>query len=276
MAFPSCGTLATDVPLPTVDAAHLKAWHTGVASPQTGTCAGSVPSAPGLAVGYVTVDAVNRCSTSNPSSAGYFAAGGTGVASNENVLMGDVFWVNAAEDFSQGDVAVHLRADAAAFGSGAYTFYGRLVGGTGVDARQPLGRKYGARYLQGGGFDAGTRLMVWRDPKSSSVSPLTCQTRVEPAAGERAGGAGRGGEGDARARRREPLPAGDAAGGGRSGDTGLRAVRAVGGGLLARRGGAVRGHRAGLAGGGELGRRTLLRRAPGTGAAGYLSGRGVR
>ena len=88
---------------------------------------------------------------------------------------------------------------------------------------------------------------------------------VEPAAGERAGGAGRGGEGDAGAGRREPLPAGDAAGGGRSGDTGLRAVRAVGGGLLARRGGAVRGHRAGLAGGGELGRRTLLRRAPGTG-----------
>jgi hypothetical protein len=174
VAFPSCGTLTQDVPLPAVNAAHLSAWHKGLASPQTGNCAGSPTSSAGLAVGYVTVDVVNRCSTMNPSSAGYFAAGGTGVASNDNALLGDVFWVNAGEDFSQGDVAVHLEANAETFGTGSYTFYGRFVDETGIDARQPLGRKYGARYLNGGGFDAGTRLLVWRDPKVASSTPLTC------------------------------------------------------------------------------------------------------
>lgn len=175
VAFPGCGDLTTDVPLPSVNVAELKALHQGLASPESGLCAGSVRSQAGLAAGYVTVDVVNGCSSWNPSSPGYFASGGAGVAGNANVLLGDYFLVNPFQNSAQGDVAVHVRANAEAFGGEGYTFYGRFVGGSGADNRQPLGNMYGSRYLAGGEFDGGTALVVWRDPKAPS-EPTACGT----------------------------------------------------------------------------------------------------
>ncbi|MBP7755186.1 MAG: PKD domain-containing protein [Thermoanaerobaculia bacterium] len=173
VAFPGCGGLDSDLPLPVVDMAELRALHQGLASPKSGLCAGSGTAGEGMAVGYVTVDVVNACSLEkNPSSPGYFVAGGRGVASNANVLLGDYFQVNPYQNSAQGDVAVHVRADAEAFGSG-YTFYGRFVAGSGADNRQPLGATYGSRYMSGGAFDGGTTLLVWRDPKAPSA-PVAC------------------------------------------------------------------------------------------------------
>src|SRR4030095_4735805 len=63
--------------------AHLQASLTGHASPLTGKCAGAPTD---NLVGYVTIDAANRCDLRFPSDPGYFASGGQGVASNRNVL----------------------------------------------------------------------------------------------------------------------------------------------------------------------------------------------
>jgi hypothetical protein len=114
-----------------------------------------------------------------PSDPGYFADGGTGVASDDNVLWGDVYWVDPAEGYAQGEPAVHLIADAELFTGSVPTFYGRYVGGDGSDNRQPLGTRYAGRYLDGGPFTGGTRLIVWRDTKSSAAAPVSCG--AEPA-----------------------------------------------------------------------------------------------
>ena len=66
VAFPGCGGLTSDVPLPAVDVAELRALHQGLASPESGLCAGSVPSSAGQAVGYVTVDDLRQWSRGAP------------------------------------------------------------------------------------------------------------------------------------------------------------------------------------------------------------------
>jgi len=42
-----------------------------------------------IARGYITVDTVNSCTLLFPGDTGYFATGGTGIATNQNVLWGD-------------------------------------------------------------------------------------------------------------------------------------------------------------------------------------------
>jgi hypothetical protein len=175
-AFPGCPGSTLGGVLSPAERAHLRAWHTGAASPTSGDCAGS-PRGGALATGYVTLDVVHRCSDLDPSDPGYFGEGGTGVASNDNVLLGDVFYARPGEDFADGDPAVHVRADAEAFGPGSYTFYGRYVAGTATDDRQPLGSLFGARFLQGGTFDGATVLRVWRDTKSADAAPVACGAR---------------------------------------------------------------------------------------------------
>jgi hypothetical protein len=170
--FPNCNT-STAPPQPPVYAvpaitpsfrSHLQAILTGKKSPIDGTCAGT-NYGDNIARGYVTIDDVNSCSLLFPSSTGYFAAGGTGIADNDNVLWGDYFYV-FCPDFAQGETLVHVEAEAAtAIPPGTYTFYGRYVGGTAIDSREPLATTFATRYLSGGGFDAGTDLLVWRDSK---------------------------------------------------------------------------------------------------------------
>jgi uncharacterized repeat protein (TIGR01451 family) len=126
-----------------------------------------------LATGYVTVDTVNACSALNPSSAGYFVDGGTGIASDDNALLGDYYYSNPAANFAQGDNAVHLVANATTFTGNQYTFYARYVGGNGADNRQPLGSVYGVHYLSTGEFNT-TDVTVWRDTKSPAVAPVAC------------------------------------------------------------------------------------------------------
>lgn len=169
-AFPDCNPLNV-APQP-VNTAFLQRAHTG-RSVIGGACAASPRANVQLATGYITVDIVNRCSALNPANAGYFATGGTGIASNDNALLGDYFYVDSGNDFAQGEPAVHVITDPALAG-GDYTFYGRYVGGDGRDQRQPLGSLYGARYLNGGGFDGGTELAVWRDTKSPDIAPVAC------------------------------------------------------------------------------------------------------
>ena len=146
-----------------------------------GLCAG-VDHGDRIARGYVTVDAVDKCSIDFPQDPGYFVDGGAmdpdgpGTATNQNVLWGDYFYIDAEQSFAQGETLVHIEATGPStspggLGSANYTFYYRYSGG--ADNREGLGSVFAARFIDGGEFDGGTNLIVWRDSKRS-ILPFSC------------------------------------------------------------------------------------------------------
>ncbi|HXO20799.1 MAG TPA: hypothetical protein VOA87_12855, partial [Thermoanaerobaculia bacterium] len=86
--FASCNGQLPPPHLPASFLAHLQAALTGQFSNILGGCAG-LAYGDNIARGYVTVDTVNNCTLRFPGDLGYFAAGGTGDATNQNVLWGD-------------------------------------------------------------------------------------------------------------------------------------------------------------------------------------------
>jgi hypothetical protein len=183
--FASCTNILPPPPLPAFFTQHLQAALTGKASAVLkGLCAGQALG-DNIARGYITMDTVNSCSLQFPGDPGYFASGGTGVATNQDVLWGDWFIVNAAQNFAEGGDLVHVEAapgtgtsgqiptNPATTVSGRYTFYGRYVNWTAVDNREPLATNFATRFLNGGPFAAGTSLLVWRDSKVAQ-GPFTC------------------------------------------------------------------------------------------------------
>ena len=157
--------------LPGVLLDHIRAAHTGQASPVVfgGLCSG-VDFGDNVARGYITIDSVNFCTLDFPGDTGYFIAGGLGAANNLNQLWGDYFYVNNAENFAQGETLVHLEASGA-LGAGNYTYYRRYSGG--ADQREGMGSTFAVRYNDGGAFDGGTSLLVWRDAKRT-IFPFSC------------------------------------------------------------------------------------------------------
>lgn len=145
--------------------AALRNAHTGQASGLLGGQCGGANLGDNVARGYITVDTVNACNRSIsvfPGSPGYFGPGGSGTATNQNVMSGDFFLVDPSQNFAQGDTLVHIEAS---FGlTSGYTFYGRLVNGAATDNREPLATRWIAPYQQGGSSATATDLLVWRDP----------------------------------------------------------------------------------------------------------------
>jgi uncharacterized repeat protein (TIGR01451 family) len=172
----AAGATSQQKTVPAEIVSHLQAMHMGRASALTGACAASARGAQAPATGYVTVDVVNRCSALTPADSGYFGSG-TAVASDDNVIWGDYYLVEPDQDAAHSEPAVHIVADPDQFGPGDYTFYARYVAGSGADHRQPLGTSYAVRFLTGGGFDRGTRLLVWRDTKSDDAAAVRCGQR---------------------------------------------------------------------------------------------------
>jgi hypothetical protein len=175
--FAGCTDPVTNPTLGPDEVARLRQQHTG--QPDGGSmCSGSGRAGAGVANGYLTVDALNDCRATPryPSDEDYFETGGTGVASNDNVLYGDFFYADPEEDFAQGSEAVHVVADEARFGAGVPTFYGNFF--SGPDARAPLPTRWRARYLNGGGFDGGTDLVVWAEPGFPTPTPSPCGNRA--------------------------------------------------------------------------------------------------
>jgi len=173
--FASCNGQLPTGPLPAVFITHLQNSLTGRFSTLLGGCAG-LAYGDNVARGYVTVDAVSNCTLRFPSDIGYFAAGGTGDAINQNVLWGDYIYSNPAADQSSGETLVHIEASAASpetSVAGQYTFYGRYVGWTAADNREPLATNFAARFanVSSGGHGpsggSGTKLVAWRDSKVS-------------------------------------------------------------------------------------------------------------
>ncbi len=171
--FPSCSNL----PFPSVAIsssfrAHLQAWLTGAESPETHDCAGSKTWLAGgnrIARGYVTVDTVSACDLFFPGDWTNYTLSLT----DQNVLWGDWFMINTGEDFAQGDMLVHIEACPTCFVPGKHTFYGRYNGATSDDGREPLPSNWASRYLNGGPFDGGTSLLIWRET-DGATKPYSC------------------------------------------------------------------------------------------------------
>ena len=168
--YPATGALSAAL----ID--HIKKSHTGQFSSLYGGCSGA-NHGDNIARGYITVDSVVSCNLSFPSDAGYF----TSLADNRNILWGDYFYVNSAENFASGETLVHIEACSApsvgngagncpfSFAAGDYTFYGRYNAVAGQDQREPLASTFASRYINGGSFNGGTDLIVWRDSKTRPV-----------------------------------------------------------------------------------------------------------
>ena len=174
--FASCTGQLPLGPLSATYVDHLKKSLTGQASSLFGgRCAGQV-FGDNIARGYVTIDTVNNCTLRFPGDAGYFVAGGSGDATNQNVLWGDYFFVTPEENYASGEAMVHIEASATnpeTSVPGQYTFYGRYVAWTAADNREPLATNFATRYILGGGFTGGTDLIAWRDSKVNQA-PFTC------------------------------------------------------------------------------------------------------
>ena len=170
---------------------NLRAAHTGQNAPAYGGCLGAAYG-DNIARGYITVDSVTQCNLFFPSSATYFSGG---IADTRNILWGDYFYVNDAQNFAQGETLVHIESCTGATGGtifsgyvgnggrdpfggpwcpftpGEYTFYGRYAAVAGQDQREPLSTTFGTRFINGGAFTGGTDLIVWRDSKTIPTGP---------------------------------------------------------------------------------------------------------
>jgi len=155
---------------------HLRRSHTGLSSPIFGNrCAGAAYG-DNVARGYLTVDTVNSCSLLFPGQPGYFAPGGTGIATNQNVLWGNYHYVDGPENFAQGETLVHIEASATLDETTVDdTFYSRFTV-IGEDNREPLPTTFAARYITAGAFDGGTDLIVWREGGIPDFDGFICGT----------------------------------------------------------------------------------------------------
>ncbi|PYQ59123.1 MAG: hypothetical protein DMF53_19285 [Acidobacteria bacterium] len=175
--FASCnGLLPPPNPLPPDFVSHLLLSLTGKPSPVFGGLCAGRDLGDNIARGYITVDTVSNCTLRFPGDPGYFLPGGTGDATNQNVLWGDYFYVDESQNYASGNPMVHIEAsatDAQTSLPGQYTFYGRYVNWTAADNREPLATGFASRYVTHGTFSGGTDLIVWRDSKVNQ-GPFTC------------------------------------------------------------------------------------------------------
>lgn len=182
--FASCTGI---LPPPPVGAQYLpylrSALTGGPSSFHEGMCVARNHGTPSIARGYVTVNTTNQCAILAPSDPGYFLNGGSGVATNQNVLYGDYVLVNPSLDVAHGDSLVHIKGlgfsgpDPELITPGRYTFFGRLSAWTAADNREPLSTNFAAPFVGPKDFKTpakarrkpflppSTELIVWRDPK---------------------------------------------------------------------------------------------------------------
>ena len=127
------------------------------------------------AVGYVTIDVANNCSTTLPTTASYYS----GEILYDNVLIGDYEQISPdpTSQIGGGAPMVHIRAipeGGPAGGVGVatnlpFTFYDRYTSqaGGGINRRQdrrvPLPNTFAARWIQGGTGGFNTNYQIWRE-----------------------------------------------------------------------------------------------------------------
>jgi hypothetical protein len=154
---------------------QLQRQHRGLSSAAFGDLCVATARGDQVVRGFLTIDTVNNCTPRSPKDPGYFVAGGLGDATDQNVLWGDFFYVDPAQNFAQGENLVRLASFPGRFGAGSETFYGWLHGYSGKDGRQPLPSQWVARFVNGGTFTGGTDLVYWHAP-NAPVAPFPCAT----------------------------------------------------------------------------------------------------
>jgi hypothetical protein len=177
-------SLPVPVRLSDAQIAHLAAAHTGRQSASLSNQCAGVNLGDRVARGYATVDVVNECTVSNPTIAGYFAAGGTGVAGNANVLAGTFTLSERPGELIISSAAlVHIEAndsDPRTSGSGDYTFYSSYNAADGSDNREGLGGVWQAPLPGSPLLSAGTDLLVWRDAGGRAPVPFASTSCTAP------------------------------------------------------------------------------------------------
>jgi hypothetical protein len=172
--FASCTGQLPPPPIPAPLLDHIRRAHTGQASPVFQNRCSALDYGDNIARGYITMDTVNNCTlqavgtTNTP----YFSSSVT----FQNVLWGDVIYVNPGQNFAQGESLVNIEAsltDPEVTVPGEYTFYGRYVNWLATDRREPLSTNFASRFVTGGAFTGGTDLLCWRDSKVVQ-GPFTC------------------------------------------------------------------------------------------------------
>jgi hypothetical protein len=171
---------------------HLQSILTGGPSAiYNGRC-GGIDHGDNIARGYVTVDVVEDCSLLTPCDPGYFNGyfSDTDIGAYDNVIWGDWYMVDYANNFAQGDNLVHVEAlqpiiivlppdpgVGEGMGGGPFpagTFWQRCELNDGLlgpfpfyDLREPLASTFATRFYQNAAFDGGTDLLVWRGSYSN-------------------------------------------------------------------------------------------------------------
>lgn len=141
--------------------------YTDVAS----DCGGPPPTLTGPAHGFITVDVVKRCTgmigsystePRTPRDFNYFDLPfhGPGTATIKNALWGDLLIVNPEQNSAAGVEAVAIGADEAYPTLSPLSFYSSM-NGSAYDKRSPLPRNWTLRFLNGGGFDGGTEVILF-------------------------------------------------------------------------------------------------------------------
>ncbi|NWG01156.1 MAG: hypothetical protein HXY19_09460 [Thermoanaerobaculaceae bacterium] len=107
---------------------------------------------------YVTVDAVNACSLYFADNTSYWD---NDVPSENNVLIGDIVYVDYDTNRSDSIPAVHIEADPDfELGLEGRYFYSLRYDTNGTDTREPLATAFAFRYMNAGGVS--TELVVWK------------------------------------------------------------------------------------------------------------------
>jgi hypothetical protein len=166
--------------LPPEQIEALRLAHAGQPVPANGDLCSAVDHGDTLLRGYVTIDNSLGCTGGNtavfPRDPGYFGLGG--IAANENVLTGQYFLQSRKRKVAEVGRLVAIEAAPFLLGPGDATFYGRYVGYSGADAREPLPTTWGVRTLSDPATKRSTELLVWRSSEANQ-GPFQCASRGE-------------------------------------------------------------------------------------------------
>jgi len=174
--FASCTGIFPYEPLTDDYIEHLQSILTGGPSSFYGGLCGGWDYDDNIARGYVTMDTVGACTLLRPCDPGFFP----GIGTYQNVLWGDWFMIDGANNFAQGDAMVSIEAFPNQTIENPFvngTFWGRCYGnnpGANPDMREPLPSVFGATYFENAAFSGGTDLLVWRDSRTPSVDGFSC------------------------------------------------------------------------------------------------------
>lgn len=107
---------------------------------------------------YVTVDNFKACALTFPEDAGYF--GPRGNYNYENVLIGEIYYMNSTLNFAEATPAVHIESDLDSELYGNTTeFYGDVTDDP--TYLEPLATAFGFKYNNGGGWTSS--VVVWKN-----------------------------------------------------------------------------------------------------------------